>query len=380
MLRLLYLVLIFCLTGCSGNQAKNTEGLIEENLSQYGINGSLEQAIAEMLGCDLGEVKVLAGDPTQGLSGNPIYLVDSCDGRELIVKVFPNSFVDFSKELTALSTYGDLGLKQVKFPEVIAIGVYEDGADRKYLLAEGKVKGELVSKIMIKYLKNGDRSPEKGQAQNRLLGIHRTLGRGLAELHTAGNPVKAKMGKAYAEAYSRSAENGTKEIIKRDPSRKKLAEEKLALFKRLMEGRGEKPYGYIHGDAHYGNYFWDEGTKTLSMIDVTDGGSSIGLGRKPVGCPMIDIARVVTDLTNWSLWGLPVEEAELFREAFLEGYREIDSSLKIDSPEFRLFQMINAYQFFEWFGSKSEYFPRGVYNRLNPIWEHYLELFEEIHE
>ena len=284
---------------------------IADELPLYNGEHGLETAIRELVDRNDSEIKMLGGAAAEGLSGNSVFVLGPKDSPYTIVKVFTAGGGDFVEELLALTTFKDIHLKGFTVPAVQAIGNTKAAEKQHLLIAEDYATGLLLSKIMEALLWLPGGSNERKDKLEELIAIHRHLGRALAELHTAGNPLTRDMQPAFYDYYLYQADKGTKAIIETDPSNRKLAEETLEIFRHLLQERGPRPYGFTHGDAHQGNYIWDKSAQRLTIIDVTDGGASIGKYRQPIGNPMIDVSRIVTDFSAWNLWGLTPEERRI---------------------------------------------------------------------
>ena len=118
----------------------------------------------------------------------------------------------------------------------------------------------------------------------------------------------------------------------------------------------------------------------MTVIDFTDGGSSIGKNGHPIGNPMLDVARVVTDFSFWKSWGLTDREETLLKNAFVSSYQKVNPAIEINGSEYHLFQLVNAYRFFSWFMQRYDSFSPDVKSRLELEWNNYLRIIQEIVE
>jgi len=353
---------------------------IVEEAPSFGAGLGIESAVAELVHLDRSNVKRFGGAAAEGLSGNAIFLVGKKDIPEYAVKVFEAGRGDFNQEFLSLIIYKKLHLSEFHVPDVRAIGSCTIDGKTYLLLAEEYVPGVLLSQKMESLLRNPLESNIRKQALEQLISVHAQLGSALAELHTAGHPISHEMYPLFYEYYLKVAADGTQAIIKKNPSDQQLAEETHIVFQKLLENRGLRPYGYVHGDAHYGNYIWDEQHEKLTAIDFVDGGSSIGKNGHPIGNPMLDVARVVTDFSFWKLWGLTDREEILLQNAFVSSYQKINPAISIDDREYHLFQLVNAYRYFSWFMQRYDSFSPDVKTRLEPKWNNYLRIIQEIVE
>jgi hypothetical protein len=360
---------------------ENQLGLkIVEEVPSFNSELGIESAIAELTGLDKSEVKKFGGSAAEGLSGNSLFIALKKGIPAYAVKVFEAGLGDFNQEFLALITYKNLHLSNFHVPDVSAVGSSTLDGKTYLLLAEEYVPGSLFSQQMESLLHNSVESNNRKQALEQLIRIHDQLGRALAELHTAGHPISHVMYPLFYEYYLKIAADGTQAITKKNPNDQQLAEETHIVFQKLLKNRGLHPYGYIHGDAHYGNYIWDEKQGKLTAIDLTDGGSSIGQNGHPIGNPMLDVARVVTDFSFWKLWGLTDNEETLLQNAFVSSYQKVNPAIEIDGSEYHLFQLINAYRYFGWFMQRYDSFSPDVKSRLEPKWNNYLRIIREIAE
>ncbi len=352
---------------------------IVEEVPSFDAGLGIESAIAELVHLDKSDVKRFGGDAA-GLSGNALFIALKKDIPKYAVKVFEAGLGDFNQEFLALITYKKLHLSEFHVPDVRAIGSSTMNGKTYLLLAEEYVPGLLLSQKMEALLDNPIESEIRKQILEQIISIHAQLGSALAELHTAGNPISHEMHHLFYEYYLKVAVDGTQAIIENNPNDQQLAEETHIVFQKLLENRGLRPYGYVHGDARYGNYIYDEKQGELTVIDFTDGGSSIGKNGHPIGNPMLDVARVVTDFSFWKSWGLTDREETLLKNAFVSSYQKVNPAIEINGSEYHLFQLVNAYRFFSWFMQRYDSFSPDVKSRLELEWNNYLRIIQEIVE
>ena len=349
--------------------AYRLEAQLTPDLPDLTTANGIEGAIAKLTGRPPEAIRLLSGDAAHGMSGNAIYSVSKDTSPYLLIKVFRAGKGEFGEELLALHTYGALGLKQFNIPKVRAMGQCSANGVRYLLLAEDYVPGEQQNAAMQRLLHLPENSPERAKMLQELQEIHRKLGLGLAELHLAGNPQIGPLPPALQDYYTRTAINASK-VIADQYGQPALADKGLKAFQCLLHNRGCQPLGYTHSDAHWGNYFYDPAAQKIWMIDLTDAAATIGPGQTPAGAPMIDFERLIDGFASWEHWGMTPQESRTLQKAFLAGYHQLNPNLTPDSPEFRLFRLVNAFRFFEWYGANRSHFPKQATDTL----DHFIEL------
>jgi hypothetical protein len=357
---------------------KRLEREIAETLPQLDASKGLPSAIAALVKSDESNLKMIAGGGAEGLSGNSLFILNAAGKPAAIIKVFKEGKGEFVDELLALTTFKNLDLKHFFVPGVLAIGRSVSPAHQHLMIVEEFAPGKPLYTPLIEIFELPIDSPQRKEIFATFLIGMNELGKSLAELHTAGNPETKPMIPGLQEAYLLDAEKGTKSFVEKDPAHADLGKKALALFKKGLEERGAKPLGYMHCDAHLGNYIWNEEQKKLAIIDVTESGVSVGKAFQPIGTPMLDFARILTEITYWSHWGLTEEETAQMQNSFLSGYRSINPAFSSDSKEVPLFQMINAYRYFEWSVRMQDQLSEEVHKHIAPLWPQYIEVMKRL--
>lgn len=357
---------------------KQLEGEIAQTLPQLDASQGLTSAIATLVKSDASNLKLIAGGGAEGLSGNSLFILNAAGKPSAIIKVFKEGKGEFVDELLALTTFKNLHLKHFFVPGVFAIGRAVSPDHKHLMIVEEFAPGKPLYTPLITIFELPIDSPQRKEIfANFLLGMNE-LGKSLAELHTTGNPETKPMIPGLQEAYLLDAAKGTKSFIEKDPAHADLAKQALTAFEKGLKERGAKPLGYMHSDAHLGNYIWDEEQKKLAIIDVTDSGVSVGQGFQPIGTPMLDFARILTEITYWSHWGLTDDETKQMQDSFLSGYRSINPAFSSDSKEVPLFQMINGYRYFEWSTRMQDQLSEEVREHIAPLWTQYIDVMKKL--
>lgn len=257
------------------------------------------------------------GDLSEGLSGDPLYLIKNKEGRLLfIVKAFTgnrDTLQSFSAIMTASNFLYSLNLKQFTFTQPIAfIHLKRDDAHACLVAMEAAEGQSLISMIKSRSVENSLKAAAK-------------LGKALAELNCIQSPNAANFSPYYLEKELLWFTDCVK-AISQDPNRfplnsTSLTESFFRKWKNVLDM--PSPFSYIHGDAHPGNVFFNAETGVLTLTDFDRLVYSIDPQKAPAGPSGFEFVFARQSLKfSATAHHFSPEEIEKLDEAFVKNYKE----------------------------------------------------------
>lgn len=297
MFALIPMVLNFLIAPVGGTIDASAPEAKQVTLSQREVSEDIKNFIEPFFGVPSDQVVVKnhssPGDLAEtGLIEGGIYFIETRKGKPIgVLKVMPRGYEDdeqlFEKEFTSLDKLRSTAFKDFHYIEIVGRGEGEVRGERALILAEKVAPGRSMNQLLKEYPK---KTSAKGKQQilDEIEGGVRSSGRALGELH-AKSP-KWRANSSYARQY----------------------DDKLP-----------GPYGWIHGDAHPGNIFYDQKNDQVTFIDFQMM-PSLDIGG-PVG---VDVANFLATMDILGAYKqIPKEERLKWREIFFEAYSQTGPKL-----------------------------------------------------
>lgn len=289
------------------------DGATQEALSftvEYPFENELSNTIANFAAktlqtSNLPKVKPLSNkDP---LSGDSVYFIYT-EGKKnlpaIVVKTFKSSEENFLREIDGINIHKEQGLKYSHSVNVLNIATTQMKETTLFMVAFSVAPGETLSKF-----------PGSPDEKNPIPAFTR-LGEGLGELHTKNissitkNDFIAELEekkKTALENLEFYLENGKDDDLK-EAFAKIGVKRLVTYFEDVTIDLPENiPMGYVHGDAHFGNFLYDTSTNIFSMID---------LGTTKQGFPSKDYYNIIEHIDRLK----DESEKNRLKEAFSNGY------------------------------------------------------------
>ncbi|MGH3860813.1 scabin-related ADP-ribosyltransferase [Actinokineospora sp.] len=268
------------------------------------------------------DLQALGGGGAKGVSGAPVFLVrDESGAVTAVTKVFPDT-TDFARDLSSLELLRSLDLSfEVARPLAIGMIHSPDGhaGTVVYSVAAGKPIDDLVRDAANAV---GD---ERAHGLRDLSTAVRQTAKALAELHTRPEGSGGPVGENYIESHRRAMLARADQLLEnRDLLRNAGldVDELRVRVEQIVEATRREPgmAAYAHGDAHPGNFFWDQ-ERNVTFIDTTTVHYSIDADGRPVGSPERDLGNFEQWLATWGRqFGLTAPEIAELRDDFAASY------------------------------------------------------------
>lgn len=267
------------------------------------------------------------GDITEGLSGFPLFFIKHRDkGVLFVIKAFLDENALMANTMTLGSfLVAALALKESK--PTLPIGHVEHVKEghRAVLIALEAAKGESLHNLLIKVGEAPLGSPLRQDRFNSLINAVSKSAKALAELNKAHSEKSHGLAPRFLERDKLWIDDFLA-VIEQYPNltpfKKQKAAKQIKFFNAEMQ---KKPMaiGYIHGDAHPGNLFYDSEQDLLFFTDLDRVCSSIGANGEPAGPVAFEYVFALLSLKfDASLHGLTTEEIQKIEESFHEAYKK----------------------------------------------------------
>jgi Phosphotransferase enzyme family len=304
--------------------AKAIEAMLEDYTAVDGLRGGIYRMLINGLIHDPDELEVEAFRRSEdffgGGSGSPVYFVHDRQGKLVsVVKAFPilgHEMKGFIEQLSASDLLSQLGLRESTYAESVMLGSARRGDRRYALIALEPAEGRELRSLVADVGQAEESSFERQIAFAQLVRAMTKVGRALAELHVAGGSLEATPGHGYTNLENHVLRKMEEAIRDGEPEVKRVDLDRLQL---LFQSLGESAWsdrgliGFVHGDAHPGNFFYDPATDRLTMIDIDGLHKSVGAllePKAPVGFDYYRFLAFTQILTHYHGF-LPEEEAFL---------------------------------------------------------------------
>lgn len=303
------------------------------SLPDYSCEGSMECAInsliAKTLNVAVGEFSVVdIGDtPLRGRSKDPVYIVNDKQGqRQYVVKAFRNPCSPasgFLAEISAMNLIEELALPHVGAIKPLGFGRYCDGCQEWGLLLETAASGKRLDEYIFPLRLPGVALEERAACIKSARSALARMGYSLAALHsikaTSLNRIPSVNLERYTARYGAILGNA---FICRELSRHCCMQEFIANVERIKSEALSIPvlYSYWHGDAHFGNMFYDEHADEFYFVDVARMHQSVDYYGQPMQDGALDLQRVEESFRISALEVLSEEEYNSLLADFYQSY------------------------------------------------------------
>lgn len=244
--------------------------------------------------------------------------------EQLVVKVFMHKerfLHKISREISGMEVMKSLKLKHGKLVDFLALGKCTIGESEYFLLAETLAPGSLVCKTIENIFNSENRESSIVCCKNAL----KLLGQALGEVH-ASKAIKVE---ATAEVLILTINSGkikTRNSIEAfQQAGGQDCEQVKCFFDKILEEYDSSNvyYAVHHGDAHLGNFLYDEVSNSIYIIDTPRAHRTVDLNNKSISPDYVhDLAVVEEDIARWVLHHEQNEELIMdITKAFYEGYR-----------------------------------------------------------
>jgi hypothetical protein len=266
-------------------------------------------------------LKRIGGGGTKGISGAPVHFIFVKEQKQGIAKLLPN-LSELPSELCSFRKIFELSSKIERLAVVSVIGVGDIQAPGKRygLVIQSLAQGHPLDDLMI--FRNHFSTPALLNAALKNVGyvladLHVTTlsprSPILYELESCCKSVKEVVGKIKRKIVDRGF-----------PYLKPLKVEELEKFSDQVCTSYTKEPGYssvVHLDAHVGNFFYDDRTSLVTMIDIAALSRSFLKNGTGVVSPARDYSYFLVKLPIFGLEkGMSEEQLNASSAAFKEGY------------------------------------------------------------
>lgn len=262
------------------------------------------------------ELNQPTGDLTEGLSGVPLFFVrDSKKVLLFVVKAFAgpaDTLENFAANMTVCEFLTSLKLKDVYFSCPFAFIKLNKDEHHATLLAFEPAQGESLNVLL------------KNHALEDALKAVEALGKALAKLNSANADQAKKLSSYYVEKEIHTCSDCIKSISKH-PDMFPLDAGTLSrsfLLKWENVRKGPSELGYIHGDAHPGNVFFEKETQHLTLTDLEKLVFSLDPNQLPAGPIAFDFIFARNSLKfSAAAHRISAENIARLDKAFVDSYR-----------------------------------------------------------
>lgn len=262
------------------------------------------------------------GDVTEGLSKYPIFFVKNSEGELIfLVKAFIQS-QDKSQLLIGFLVGSDfiaaLPLKESRAAVALAFNSYEKNQEKVTLVAIQPAAGFSLNEHIRQLAQTPYGTTLRVNKFDQLLCGIEKAGKALAEL----NHLRIKPSPGISPYFEARDEHWFQDYQQLNPRQQQIQKtfETLALD---VKHHHPSPVGYIHGDAHPGNLFYDKEKEVLTLTDFDRLIYSIDEHQVPRGPVAFEfVFASLSFLLAGRLHGLAEEESRKIEECFQQAYWE----------------------------------------------------------
>lgn len=315
------------------------------------------------------QLQMVPGKFQNRLSGNAIYqVIDTAKEPILFLKVYKKQPSVFLEELSALTHIESLPLKNSSPAHLLTVGQIEVENEKYPVLVETAAPGKSIEHFLEKVHNAPLDSQERTDAFNEALHILNKLGSALAELHTIQKAPKMFFSPSLLHLVKYEVDQFCQKI-KQHPIDGIEEEQLLSYFSFLHKEFEQEAFepGYVHGDAYFSNFFYDNKVNQVTMIDFTLTNYSINSEGSPIGIPAWDYLAVADHLRNRYLLGDFSEmEYQRLEEFFRRGYIA-QGGIEPTQRQRQFLEFIQLLLFVGTFIGELDQFPdqsRAIINRL----------------
>jgi len=264
---------------------------------------------------NLRNIKELKQEGATGVSGAPVFFLFDDQGQSIAtVKLFPN-LNEFVRELSALKRFEQEGFEVIKSPQNLGVAKAGELGVLVSSVAPGAAIDDYLQRLGT------------ATGENRSIEMERTMqavkgnARALSELHSVrGGQVPQRFLERHINAV-RDIEGKLSARIREVPGIEAswLHEQIDQVVLDAIANPGQA--SLVHGDAHPGNFFWDQPSEQLTAIDTPTMHYSMGEGGEPIGAPGRDYGNFYQKLAHFGVnYEVLPEEVEQLQQAFADEY------------------------------------------------------------
>jgi len=300
---------------------------------------SMARTIAARLGVSPEDIHIKAvadGSDTKGVSGSPVFMV-TCKGQRVgVVKVF-QKFAEMAQELSAMAMVNDLRQPGLAAPHVLGLGKLVKGSSQGSLVKDTELgyvfstiaAGKPLDDLMQAVGKATD--GPRATALSELLDAVAAVGRELALLHNQPDSG-GKVGASFIKLHVDKVLNYAADVQNDERVRRVFGDTGLVVLARRLSEKFTATPGTAslsHGDAHPGNFFYDD--KSVTAIDTPTMDTSIGR-EQPIGSPARDYVNFRIKLaTVGRSFQLTPQEVTQLQQHFIRAYDDRSERRKVGS-------------------------------------------------
>ncbi|MFP4124166.1 MAG: phosphotransferase [Coleofasciculus sp.] len=264
---------------------------------------------------NLRNIKELKEEGATGVSGAPVFFLFDDQGQSIAtVKLFPN-LNEFARELSALKRFEQEGFEVIESPQNLGVAKAGELGVLVSLVAPGVAIDDYLQRLGTATGEN--RSTEMERTTQAVKGNARAL----SELHSVrGSQVSEGFLQQHINAV-RDIEGKLSARIREVPGIEAswLHEQIDQVVNDAIANPGQA--SLIHGDAHPGNFFWDQPSEQLTAIDTPTMHYSMGEEGEPIGAPARDYGNFYQKLAHFGVnYEVLPEEVEQLQQAFADEY------------------------------------------------------------
>lgn len=232
-----------------------------------------------------------------------------CAGKSTIVK--QKDFSYFIGEVGALDKLNSLGLNNLQFPKIVALG--KNG--NQYILAKNNLEGITFKSLLETQLM--DQAP---------VACHQ-FGKGIGELQSKGIEISASIDKLRSidslkllDYHSASLES-TKALVRNLNLTPLELDSAYFTMVAIHFERNPSPYTFSLVDLHSNNIIWNSKNSKIGFIDCESVLTSVDHLGRPVSFPEKDFYDFLLELDVQGIYlGLNLRQTYVLKRAFMEGY------------------------------------------------------------
>lgn len=312
----------------------------------------------------------------EGFSGNQLFFIKDTENR-LVIKTFSHPFEatgHFKKELAGFEFLSQLQLKKSRFARLKGVGKCVVDGKCYGVIAMSYEKGVNIQTTLFHIARLPQGSLERLLALKTVQKAVEKLGAALAELHQVrvqkNMPLHVgifEQMKIAADKLALEAARGN--VVIDIPLLQSYVTFLMSQLKNLKTTRT-----IAHGDAHLGNFLYDEQSQRIAMVDYAQISRSINQAGDPIDNPTRDIMSTLDIITANKKIGITTKEINLLIMAFKKGYGPLPS---LEEQEF--FLLLFRLYYLQW-GLKAKKRRPQYFSLQSPLQKLLDYLTEEINQ
>ncbi len=313
----------------SSEEAFTTElfSILEQiqDFSHIGDQKEILVKFAENLAKDMGIKKVRIITSHRN-SGNLVYRVEDRSKNPLFyVKIMQKDPREFFDEILGIYLLDNLKYCKLQGIEILALGKYEDKKSKTFhvMIAESVAPGKLIEDYIHEAIKLKAGSEERKEAFFEIAKIMKIFGKALADFHTKKQTTNQGLHPQYEKSFFTLCQQVTN-LLDKYPQKGLTSGDLWHLYQTHLSRLKVKKlnWSFTHGDSNLGNFFFDNDTNEITVIDLPTAKPSIGKDLHPIGIAAEDYTNIIDQLELRKLIGLQKDEVLLLSSGFKKGYEQ----------------------------------------------------------